>query len=123
MHEIGIAQKLVHTATSSAAAAGLTRVRRLGVELGAASALSPEALTFAVGVVARGTPVEGAELQIAEVPARVRCGTCGAEAEIAGFPLCCPACGGFDVAITGGEELLVDAVEVETVVTTEEAER
>jgi hydrogenase nickel incorporation protein HypA/HybF len=72
VHEIGIAQGLVQTATASAVAAGMARVRRLGVELGAASALSPEALAFALEVVARGTPIEGAQLEVTDVPGDTR---------------------------------------------------
>jgi hydrogenase nickel incorporation protein HypA/HybF len=118
MHELALADSVVRIACAHARGRQVVKVE---LTVGHLRQVVPSALEFSFDLVAQGTPVEGAELQIAEVPARVRCETCGAEAEIAGFPLCCPACGGFDVAITGGEELLVDAVEVETVVTTEEA--
>jgi Zn finger protein HypA/HybF involved in hydrogenase expression len=32
---------------------------------------------------------------------------------LGGFPLTCAACGGLDVEVTAGEELLVDSLELE----------
>jgi hydrogenase nickel incorporation protein HypA/HybF len=63
VHEIGIALALIETAERSAAGAGLRRVRRLHVELGAGAGLSPSALALALEAVARGTLAEGAEVR------------------------------------------------------------
>jgi hydrogenase nickel incorporation protein HypA/HybF len=63
VHEIGIARALIETAERSAAEAGLRRVRRLSVELGAGAGLSPTALALALEIVARGTLAEGAEVR------------------------------------------------------------
>jgi hydrogenase nickel incorporation protein HypA/HybF len=62
MHEVGVARALIETAERSAAQAGLRRVRRVNVELGAAAGLAPAALALALEVVARGTAVEGDEV-------------------------------------------------------------
>jgi Zn finger protein HypA/HybF involved in hydrogenase expression len=43
----------------------------------------------------------------------VRCGACAAETTLEQFPAHCSACGGFDVKVTGGEELLADSLEIE----------
>jgi hydrogenase nickel incorporation protein HypA/HybF len=63
--------------------------------------------------VARGTPLEGARLELRDVPAAGRCRACGTEARLGGFPLRCPACGALDVELTAGEELCVEAIEVD----------
>ena len=47
------------------------------------------------------------------MPAAGICRACGAESVLAGFPLTCAQCGGLDVEVTGGEELLVDSLELE----------
>jgi Zn finger protein HypA/HybF involved in hydrogenase expression len=72
MHELGIARVLIDTAQRSAELAGLTRVRRLGVELGPAAALSAESLAFAIELVGRGTLVEGAAVEVTGGPDAVR---------------------------------------------------
>jgi hydrogenase nickel incorporation protein HypA/HybF len=63
--------------------------------------------------VAHGTVLEGAELRMEEVPARGACRTCRADTPLPEFPLCCRRCGGFDVEVTHGEELLVDSLELD----------
>jgi hydrogenase nickel incorporation protein HypA/HybF len=47
------------------------------------------------------------------VPAAGRCRSCGAESRLDGFPLTCRACGGWDVAVTAGEELRVESLDLE----------
>jgi hydrogenase nickel incorporation protein HypA/HybF len=59
----------------------------------------PSALVFGFELVARGTPVEGAELELEEVPDGV-CRACGAESRLASFLLQCWECGGFDLEET-----------------------
>jgi hydrogenase nickel incorporation protein HypA/HybF len=76
----------------------------------------PSALAFAFELVADGTALEGAELQIEVIPATGTCRECGADSVLPGFPLCCARCGGLDIEVTEGEELLVDSLELEEAV-------
>ena len=73
----------------------------------------PDSLDFAFGLLTQGTALDGAVLQIEHVPAAGRCRDCGAESVMADFPLCCARCGGLSVEMLAGEELLVDALELE----------
>jgi hydrogenase nickel incorporation protein HypA/HybF len=110
VHELSIAQSIVAVAERHAAG---RRVRRVELRVGHLRQVVPSALEFAFGLVAAETPLDGAELAIEEVPARGRCRACGEETTMAGFPLACSACGGLDVEILAGEELLVDSLELE----------
>jgi hydrogenase nickel incorporation protein HypA/HybF len=110
MHELSIAQAIVDVAARHA---GDARVERVFVRIGHLRQVVPPALEFAFGLVAEGTPVEGAELVMEIVPAAGRCRACGTESELAGFPLLCAACGSADLELTRGEELLVDALVLE----------
>ncbi len=110
MHELSIADAIVRIADEHAAGRKVTRVE---VKVGHLRQVVPSALSFAFEMVAVGTAVEGAELALIEVPARVSCRACGSESGVQGFPLVCAGCGGFDVAVVQGEELFVDALEVE----------
>jgi hydrogenase nickel incorporation protein HypA/HybF len=115
MHELSIAEALVAIAARHA---GDRQVVRVEVRLGHLRQVVPQALEFAFGLVAEGTPVEGAELVMEVVPAAGSCRTCGTAGELPGFPLLCAACGSADLEITQGEELLVDALELEESATT-----
>jgi len=110
MHELAIAESVVRIAGAHARGRRVTVVR---VAAGHLRQVVPDALAFAFELVAVGTAVEGARLELREVPARVACQACGTESEQDGFPLACRACGAFDVAVVAGEELLVEELEIE----------
>ena len=110
MHELSIADAVFGVASRHAEG---RRVTRVDLRVGHLRQVVPDALEFAWQLVTQGTDMDGAELVIEEVPATVRCRTCGAETQLEGFPAHCAPCGGLDVDVTGGEELLVDALELE----------
>ncbi|HWY90957.1 MAG TPA: hydrogenase maturation nickel metallochaperone HypA [Solirubrobacteraceae bacterium] len=110
MHELSIAQAIVEVATRHAAG---RRVVRVEVKVGHLRQVVPDALHFAFGLVAQGTALDGAELAIEQVPAVGRCRECGVESAMEDFPLCCARCGGLEMEVLAGEELLVDALELE----------
>ncbi|HEV2770588.1 MAG TPA: hydrogenase maturation nickel metallochaperone HypA [Solirubrobacteraceae bacterium] len=110
MHELAIADRIVAIARDHAAGRRVTRVE---VKVGHLRQVVPDSLRFSFELVAHGTPVEGAELVMEEVPAAGACRQCGQESELAGFPLACPACGSLDLELLRGEELLVDSLELE----------
>ncbi len=75
----------------------------------------PSALAFSFELVAHGTPAEGAELEMQQVPATGLCKDCGEESRLAAFPLQCGACRSNDLELIQGEELLVESLELEEV--------
>jgi hydrogenase nickel incorporation protein HypA/HybF len=104
MHELSIAESILAVADRHA---GGRRIARVEVRVGHLRQVVPSALEFAFELLAPGV-----ELAIVEVPTAVRCGTCGEESRLDGFPLICP-CGSADVEIVGGEELTVESLDVE----------
>jgi hydrogenase nickel incorporation protein HypA/HybF len=115
MHELAIAEGIVGVASRHAAGRPVARVE---VKIGHLRQVVPSALAFAFELVTEGTELEGAQLVIEAVPAAGLCRGCGAESELDGFPLQCTACGGLDLELLRGQELLVDALELEEALTT-----
>lgn len=123
MHELSIAQAIVEIAAAAAARAATpdgtpaapapVRVVAVHVRIGRLRQVVPEALRFGFELCAAGTPVDGAALEIEDVPIVAVCRACAARRELAGFPLACPACGSVAVGVTSGEELVVDELELE----------
>ena len=111
MHELGITRNIV--AVVGEAANG-RRVRRVMLEIGKLSGVVPDALAFCFDAVTRGTPLEGAALEIREIDGRARCIACNAEFATLDFFAVC-ACGSRRVAYVAGEELNIKAMEVDEV--------
>jgi hydrogenase nickel incorporation protein HypA/HybF len=110
MHELAIAQALLDIAVNAARG---RRVAAVEVKVGHLRQVVPDALEFSFELVAHGTVVEGARLVLEQVAPAGRCRACGAEGDLLALPLSCGACGSWDVEVTQGEELLVDAIEIE----------
>jgi hydrogenase nickel incorporation protein HypA/HybF len=110
MHELSIARSVAAVAERHAAG---RRVARVELRVGHLRQVVPSALRLAFELVVQGTALDGAELAIEEVPARGRCRDCGAESALASFPLACAGCGGTEIEVAAGEELLVDTLELE----------
>jgi hydrogenase nickel incorporation protein HypA/HybF len=110
MHELSIAEAIVDVATRHAAGRRVTKVE---VRVGHLRQVVPDALDFAFALVTRGTALDGAELAMTTVPAAGRCRDCGAESVMPDFPLCCARCGGLDMEVRAGQELLVEALVLE----------
>ena len=115
MHELAIAESVVRIACDHA---GGRRVTKVELKVGHLRQVVPDALAFAFELVSQGTAAEGADLVIEAVAAAGRCRACGTETVMSGFPLQCAGCGSLDVELERGEELLVDALEVEELVAT-----
>jgi hydrogenase nickel incorporation protein HypA/HybF len=99
MHELSLATAVVEACEERAAGARVLRVR---LEVGQLAAVLPDALRFCFDVCAKGTAVEGAELEILETPGRAVCNACGAEVALSS-PFGCCDCGGLLRVVTGNE--------------------
>jgi hydrogenase nickel incorporation protein HypA/HybF len=110
VHELSLADAVVAIVRDHAQG---RRVAGVDVRVGRLRQVVPDALAFAFELVAAGTNVEGATLNIEHVPVRVQCTACGAATEQQEFPFACAACGSLAVDVVAGEELLVDAVELD----------
>ena len=74
MHELALIQSVVEMVTEHAQG---RCVRRVKLEIGKLTCVTPDAMRFCFDVVAAGTPLEGARLEIIEIEALARCGVCG----------------------------------------------
>ncbi len=107
MHELSLATAVVDACAERAAGARVLRVR---VEIGQLAAVLPDSLRFCFEVCARGTAVEGAELEILETPGRAVCDSCGGAVALSSpFGRC--DCGGL-LRVVSGEELRVKDMEI-----------
>ena len=76
MHEMGITQSIVAIVAEQADG---RKVKRVTLEIGKLAAVMPDAIRFCFDVVAQGSALDGAALDIIEIPGRARCLDCGSD--------------------------------------------
>jgi hydrogenase nickel incorporation protein HypA/HybF len=110
MHELSLSASIADIVHRHAQG---RRVLRVEVAVGHLRQAAPSALAFGFELVSMGTSLEGAKLEVRQVPVRGICRVCSQEVEPEAWPLACPTCASYELEITGGEELCVEAIEVE----------
>lgn len=113
VHELSVALSLVDVACEKAGALGDVRVDAVYVRLGVLSGVVKDALSFCFEAAAKGTAVEGARLEIEDVPVTILCPLCAAERQLASIQhLRCPICDEPTPDVIDGRELELAALEV-----------
>jgi hydrogenase nickel incorporation protein HypA/HybF len=95
------------------AGGGEGRVHGLDLVIGRLSGVHVDSIEFAFELLSPGTVVEGAELRVSRPPAVVKCHACASRQPIEEMLMNCPDCGSGEVTIEGGQELLLQSIELE----------
>lgn len=122
MHDVTAAQRIASTVLEAAREQGAERVERVQIALGAMTMIDAEQLDFWLEQIFRGTVAEGAEVEIEQLPLRVRCAECGREGEVEvpedpiyhlmPYVPACPECGSDQLEVLGGDACVVQAIRV-----------
>jgi len=110
MHEIGLCESIMEAVEQRAAG---RRVSGVCVRVGTLQRVWKPAFDQAFEMVAAGTVAEGATVDLVVLPVRSTCRACGAAAESEDVPLACAACGGTDLHVEGGDELMLESIRVD----------
>ena len=108
MHELSISQGIVESVCDAVPEG---QVLVVTVEIGKLSGVVPDAVRFCFDACARGTRLEGARLDIVDMPGRGRCASCDRELDMDELLTQCP-CGNPFLDIVCGRELRIRSVEV-----------
>jgi hydrogenase nickel incorporation protein HypA/HybF len=115
MHEAGIAQAILDTVLRSLPA-GRPAIRRISVAVGVFSGVERDSLDLWLTELSKGTPAEGAVLDVRRQSARLVCKTCGHVESYdndGDLHVRCVRCDAVN-AMEGGNELSVESIEVDT---------
>jgi hydrogenase nickel incorporation protein HypA/HybF len=113
VHELSVAQSLIDVLVEKLASEPIAAVEAVYVSVGQLSGVDPAALKSAFHIAAGGTIVQGAVLEIQDVPVRIWCSRCNAERGVASLrDLRCTECGQASNDLRAGRELFVDKVRV-----------
>jgi hydrogenase nickel incorporation protein HypA/HybF len=108
VHELGLCASIVDAVERRA---GDREVRRVRVRVGQLHHVHPDAFAQSFAVAARGTVAADATPELVVLPVVMVCQSCGAtwegDAPVPG----CPSCGGVDLELIGGDELVLESIE------------
>ncbi len=114
MHELSIVDALIEQVEKEVKRSGQPgRITRLDLVIGRLSGVNPDSIRFAFTMLAPGTLVAEATLSITEPKAVCCCQVCGQRTEIDEISAVCSSCGSGDVTIEGGQELILQSIELE----------
>jgi len=115
MHELAIAQSIAEAVEARAAECNAARVECVRLRIGEASGIVTDSLAFCFEVVVSLSPIlEGARLQIENVPHRAYCRHCAKEFDVTNFVARCPGCEEWSAEVISGTELQILDMEIET---------
>ncbi len=114
MHEMSIVQALLEQVQSEVERARHAgRVVRLHLVIGRLSGVHVDSIRFAFELLSPDSIACGAELQIDQPRAALSCQQCQSDQDIDELILICPRCGSNQVTIHGGQQLLLQSIELE----------
>jgi hydrogenase nickel incorporation protein HypA/HybF len=113
MHEMGIAMQIIEISIASIPAdLKNAQIKKVNLKVGKLAAVVPESLHFCFQIAAQDTPLCDAQLNIEEIPLKIRCTDCNVE-WIAHEPVfVCRKCNGTSVEMLSGRELDITSIEV-----------
>lgn len=88
------------------------QVRRVTVRVGVLLRAHAPALDQSFALVSEGTSAQGAEICMVVTPVQAQCPGCGWAGETDDLLACCPSCGGTDVANQGGDDLVLESLQL-----------
>lgn len=103
MHELNLIRQIVAIANERANGAKVVQVT---LEVGKLNEVTPEAIRFGFDLATRGTTLEGARLEIIEIPGLARCRVCGQDVLMNELVERC-SCGSTDLERLAGDELTI----------------
>ncbi|WP_456478655.1 hydrogenase maturation nickel metallochaperone HypA [Geoglobus ahangari] len=109
MHEMSYAEAVLEQVVRLAEENGAREVKKIKLVIGELLLINPDQLTFCLNAISKGTPMEGAEVEIEFVKPDIRCIKCGRQYDV---PLGVCECGGF-VSVNGGKEMILKSVVME----------
>lgn len=113
MHEFGIAKNIFDAVYEEVKKREISKVLSIKLEVGKLTAVIPSALEFCFETIVGGTLLEGAKLDIIDMPFKMKCKECNHIFEVEDYSYSCPLCENSNCEMVSGDELLIKELEVE----------
>jgi hydrogenase nickel incorporation protein HypA/HybF len=114
VHELSLVAGLFDILEETAREHRARRITLVRLKVGKMSGVVPDLLVSAFDAFKKETVADEARLEVVEVPVRLRCRDCGGDRLDTEGDFSCLGCGGRNVEIVEGRELVVERIQLET---------
>jgi hydrogenase nickel incorporation protein HypA/HybF len=119
MHEVSIALNIIKIAGEELEKANARLparqglgIKKIHLSIGKLSGVVIESLRFALDVSKKDGPLFNSDITIDEVPAKMKCQSCGHEFEAEDFYITCPKCNEYHLEVLTGKELIIKSLTI-----------
>lgn len=105
MHELSIVESIIEIIISEMPRHNLTKIESISLRIGEMRQVVPDALHFGFECLSKDTPLEGAKLNIENIPIKGCCNQCNHEFILENWLESCPNCHSNEIEIISGKEL------------------
>ena len=112
MHELSIGRAMLEQATSIMLQHRARAVTAITLQIGPLSGVEPALLNTAYEQHRIDTVAESADLIVHAMPVRIWCESCQSSHDVIPGRLVCPRCGNMRATLIGGDEMLLEAVDL-----------
>lgn len=113
MHEMAITQNILDIVLEHGEQNRAQKITKIVLTIGAMTMVVSDCVRFYFDIISKGTIAEGAELEINDVPVRVKCSQCSEIFESEDPIFICPRCQVASADIVSGKELDVTSIVIE----------
>lgn len=114
MHEMGIVMQIIDIAVSAIPKTIQDpKIKQLNLKIGKLTAIVPQSLKFCFEIASKDTLLNGAVLNIEEIPIVAECKDCQHEWSIDEPVFKCPKCDSGSLNIISGREMNITSLELE----------
>jgi hydrogenase nickel incorporation protein HypA/HybF len=114
MHEMSIAENILDLIRDEMDAYPGAKLVAFDIQVGELSCCQEEALRFCLDAALEQSDWADTEVRITTEPVAARCKACGTAFRPAEHHFQCPNCSGADVEVTGGQEVHLKSLEIDT---------
>jgi len=113
MHEMSLCEGVLKVLEEQAHAQQFKHVKTVWLEIGTLSTVEVESMRFSFDLVMKGSLADGARLEIISIPGQAWCMQCMKPVTIRQRYDACSDCGGHQLQVTAGDEMIIKELEVD----------
>jgi hydrogenase nickel incorporation protein HypA/HybF len=114
MHELAVTESILEIALRHAEGQKARRITDLHIVMGQWSSVVDDSVQFYWDMISEDTLAQGARLHFKRVPVELTCQRCGQVYSPQGRDLPCPGCQSTQIKVNTGEEIFLEAIEIES---------